>query len=196
MLLTKQHPHLHKEITDASAFVLFQLSASNYDTLIGSVNQIFASAASSSEEDTIAQLGLIEHLNLKRERLMDLLGKVNRAAPAIKKAGVQLALARVLRKAIWNWIDHYPMEFVTLCKSGVKLSGMNGGGASGVLKLVANLNFLSLSLSLCVCVCVCVCVCHSLLIQLMPIRCLISLIIGLEHRPRNERKSGRFKSCS
>jgi len=122
MLLTKQHPHLHKEITDASAFVLFQLSASNYDTLIGSINQIFASTASSSEEDTISQLNLIEHLNLKRERLMDLLSKINRAAPSIKKAGVQLALARVLRKAIWNWIDQYPMEFVQLCRAGVKLS--------------------------------------------------------------------------
>jgi len=185
MLLTKQHPHLHKEITDASAFVLFQLSASNYDTLIGSINQIFASTASSSEEDTISQLNLIEHLNLKRERLMDLLSKINRAAPSIKKAGVQLALARVLRKAIWNWIDQYPMEFVQLCRAGVKLSRtclrLRPSIATCALRF-----FFSPSPPVLIC---------CLLRQPNPTRCLISLIRGPARRPRSERRSGRSRPC-
>lgn len=122
-LLTRQHTHLHAEIHKQAAMVLFQLSASNYDTIIGSINMIFTNVTGGSEEETIAQLLLVEHINLNMKRLSELLDKVNRSTAHFKKAGVQYAVARVLRKAIWNWIDHYPMEFVSLCQKGVRLPG-------------------------------------------------------------------------
>ncbi len=31
-----------------------------------------------------------------------------------KKDNLRILLARVLTRAIWNWIDNYPMEFVSL----------------------------------------------------------------------------------
>eukprot|EP01094_Clydonella_sp_ATCC50884_P006709 TRINITY_DN1591_c0_g1_i1.p1 TRINITY_DN1591_c0_g1~~TRINITY_DN1591_c0_g1_i1.p1 ORF type:complete len:2499 (-),score=1256.67 TRINITY_DN1591_c0_g1_i1:167-7663(-) len=122
-LLTRQHPHMHAEIHRHAAEVLFQLSASNYDTIIGSINMIFTNVTGGSEEETIAQLLLVEHINLNMKRLSELVDKVNRSTAHFKKAGVQFAVARVLRKAIWNWIDHYPMEFVSLCQKGVRLPG-------------------------------------------------------------------------
>jgi len=38
--------------------------------------------------------------------------------PPFKRDSLRLLLSRVLTRAIWNWINNYPMEFVSLCQVG------------------------------------------------------------------------------
>jgi neurofibromin 1 len=117
----KTHVHLNAEIQTEAQKCLFQLSASNYENIIGNLTQCFT--ANLPEEESCQQLALIEHLNLNSKHLAGLLDKVNRNIASFKKTGVQFALAKALRKAIWNWIDNYPMEFVALCQTGERMKG-------------------------------------------------------------------------
>jgi hypothetical protein len=99
---------------------LFQLSATNYDAVISLVS---FSSATTSEEELATQFQLMEYLNLNSRRLAELLQKMNQVVPLLKKDAQRFGVAKVLRTAIWNWIDNYPMEFVSLCQSGHRLPG-------------------------------------------------------------------------
>ncbi|KYR01829.1 hypothetical protein DLAC_01846 [Tieghemostelium lacteum] len=116
------------ELQINSGNVLFQLSATNYEAVSGKILDIFHSIASGKETDEQTnQFMLIEHLNLNSKRLSELLDKVTKSAANIKKDKQQLIFSQVLRKAVWNWIDNYPMEFVALCQSGERLPGNPDG---------------------------------------------------------------------
>jgi len=99
---------------------LFQLSATNYDAVISLVS---FSSATTNEEELATQFQLMEYLNLNSRRLAELLQKMNQVVPLLKKDAQRFGVAKVLRTAIWNWIDNYPMEFVSLCQSGHRLPG-------------------------------------------------------------------------
>jgi len=66
---------------------------------------------------------IMENLNLNSRRLSELLQKLCKIVPSIKKDVHRFGVARSLRKAIWNWIDNFPIEFVSLCKTGARLPG-------------------------------------------------------------------------
>lgn len=69
---------------------------------------------------------MVEYLYFNSQRLSDLLNKIHQAVPAYtKKNNRQAILARVLRSAIWNWIDHNPEEFEAISKSGKELDGLD-----------------------------------------------------------------------
>lgn len=68
-----------------------------------------------STEDS--SLHAIEYLNLTMKRLSELITKLLKIALTWKKGGSLTLMAKSLRQAIWNWIDNYPMEFVTLSQS-------------------------------------------------------------------------------
>lgn len=68
-----------------------------------------------STEDS--SLHAIEYLNLTMKRLSELITKLLKIALTWKKGGSLTLMAKALRQAIWNWIDNYPMEFVTLSQS-------------------------------------------------------------------------------
>lgn len=75
-------------------------------------------------DETTNQYNLLQYLDLNTKRLANLLLLVSKNIQSYgKKPSHQVILTRVLRKAIWNWIDSYPMEFVALCKSGQRFSG-------------------------------------------------------------------------
>lgn len=76
-----------------------------------------------TEEEVSSQLNLLQYLNYDADQLAELLKKVDSATNTYKKDKVQFILARVLRKAIWNWIDNYPIQFVSLCQGTLKLQG-------------------------------------------------------------------------
>jgi len=120
----KSHAFLQTELREKAGQVLFQLSASNYETVFSSISSQINNPPGNTEEELAQPFLLIEYLNLNSRRLSELLEKLNRASSAFKKSIVQVTLARVLRKAIWNWIDNYPMEFVALCQAGTKLPGI------------------------------------------------------------------------
>lgn len=76
-----------------------------------------------TEEEISSQLNLLQYLNYDADQLAELLKKVDSAANTYKRDKVQFVLAKVLRKAIWNWIDNYPIQFVSLCQGTLKLQG-------------------------------------------------------------------------
>eukprot|EP01090_Pellita_catalonica_P017046 TRINITY_DN5062_c0_g4_i1.p1 TRINITY_DN5062_c0_g4~~TRINITY_DN5062_c0_g4_i1.p1 ORF type:complete len:2520 (+),score=346.34 TRINITY_DN5062_c0_g4_i1:70-7629(+) len=113
----------HQDIRDSAGRLLFQLSASNYES------PVLAKIGFTISDEVTTPLNLIEYFNLNKSRLGELVSRftkhIDMKQGVFKKApsGHWLLLARVLTKAIWNWIDHYPMEFVSLCQSGTRLSG-------------------------------------------------------------------------
>eukprot|EP01133_Synstelium_polycarpum_P017457 gene17457-20830_t len=104
---------------------IFQLSATNYEAVSTKVSEILHTAINSKEADEsfTNQFHLIEHLNLNSKRLAELLDRIGKVLPSLKKERHQLILAQVLKRAVWNWIDNYPMEFVTLCKMCERFPG-------------------------------------------------------------------------
>jgi neurofibromin 1 len=75
-------------------------------------------------DETTNQYLMLQHLDMNTKRLTNLFSKIMQNINAYaKKPNHQLLLAKAFRKAIWNWIDSYPMEFVQLCKSGQRFPG-------------------------------------------------------------------------
>ncbi|GAM17779.1 hypothetical protein SAMD00019534_009540 [Acytostelium subglobosum LB1] len=114
------------ELQVSSGKVIFQLSATNYETVSAKLTEILITIVTSKgevDEQVTNQFFLIEHLNLNSKRLSELLDKITKSANHFKKERHQFVLSQVLRKAVWNWIDNYPMEFVTLCKMCERLPG-------------------------------------------------------------------------
>lgn len=103
---------------------MFQLSATNYESVFSKIAEsIHAIVNGKDTDDTTSNFTLVECLNLNSRRLSELLERISRAAPHFKKEKQQNVISQVLRKAIWNWIDNYPMEFVALCQSGTRFPG-------------------------------------------------------------------------
>lgn len=106
------------ELLEAAGQNLFQLSATNYDAVASVIH-----LNTSQIDDTEVQVHFffLEWLNLNGKRLTDLLGRFCTVIPNMKKEAHRFGVAKSLRKAIWNWIDHYPVEFVKLCQSGGRM---------------------------------------------------------------------------
>lgn len=119
-ILKPPGPHHAAELRDKAGRVLFQVSASKFDILMGKLGSPL-----SAGDEVSSPLNLIEYLNLNSTRLTDILQKVLAASEdaPFKKDNLRILLARVLTRAIWNWIDNYPMEFVSLSQNGTKLPG-------------------------------------------------------------------------
>eukprot|EP01087_Luapelamoeba_hula_P001442 TRINITY_DN1115_c0_g1_i1.p1 TRINITY_DN1115_c0_g1~~TRINITY_DN1115_c0_g1_i1.p1 ORF type:complete len:2561 (-),score=353.59 TRINITY_DN1115_c0_g1_i1:117-7799(-) len=119
-LLAGPGPHLGQELREKAGLLFFQLSAYNWDTVIGRV-----SSGVSNQDETTTPWNLLENLNLNSARLSQLLIMVAGAVEdgIFKKTNMQVLLARILVRAIWNWIDHYPMEFLSFCQKGTRLRG-------------------------------------------------------------------------
>jgi neurofibromin 1 len=120
-LTSRQLPFFHGELQEAASRCLYQLSASNYETIIP--NMVAAIGQATVEEDVIMHINLLETLNTNRKQLAELFKRLEKIIVNTKKSPVLICFARVLRKIIWNWIDRYPIEFVNLCKSESKLEG-------------------------------------------------------------------------
>eukprot|EP01132_Coremiostelium_polycephalum_P003622 gene3622-4511_t len=113
-----------QEIQTNSGSVIFQLSATNYETVSSKITEIIHAIVNGKESDEhTSQFYLIEHLNLNSKRLSELLDKITKSAAHFKKDRQQLIISQVMKKAVWNWIDNYPMEFVSLCQSCERLPG-------------------------------------------------------------------------
>lgn len=119
--ITKPLPVLEDELRQAASQAAFQLSASNYETIFQTLSFCFVTPL--SEEETCTNIGLFEHLCLNITRLSGLFDRINRNIANFKKSTVQFTLAKALHKVIWNWINNYPMQFVTICQQCAKIPG-------------------------------------------------------------------------
>ena len=107
-----------RELSERAAGVVFHLSATNFDAVFSLVlKQMSLQNADDCEQTALC---LLEHLYLNATRLSLLIKEINKAGANFKKSSQQY-LARALRKAIWNWIDNCPIEFLALCQSGGRM---------------------------------------------------------------------------
>lgn len=105
--------------------VLNFLSALEPELVVSKITSIIQTGPDMKDGDeTNNQYLMIENLNLNLKNLSDLLSKVCQAMPAyLKKPNRQLILAKVLRSAIWNWIDNYPSEFAEVVQKDANIEG-------------------------------------------------------------------------
>ena len=112
-----------KELHDAAAKCLFQLSAANCPIVIKSITNNLTSQAL-TEEEIQTNISLLEYLNHNDKSLGMMIQMIGKALNGQKKSNIQVAMAKVLRSIIWSWIDNFPWQFIALCQSGQRLAGI------------------------------------------------------------------------
>ncbi|CAG8742080.1 6530_t:CDS:2, partial [Racocetra fulgida] len=89
-------------------------------TIVGVASEIITAANDHTIE--AAELRLLEVSDLNSKRLSMVLQELCDSISTLRKPA-QIVMATVLRKAIWNWIEVFPAEFVTLCQTQKRMGG-------------------------------------------------------------------------
>ncbi|CAG8517845.1 8557_t:CDS:10 [Diversispora eburnea] len=111
------------EIYKNAGRVIFYISASNWDIVFNRIRQKIAFLCNTNEEyPETSELKLLEVSDLNSQRLSMVLQELCNTFMQLKKSA-QITMATVLRKAIWNWIEVFPAEFVALCQSKKRMDG-------------------------------------------------------------------------
>jgi neurofibromin 1 len=106
------------QVKQLASNVIFALSVNNFNTLFSKIltrleekNEDFQQSDSNLPND----LELIQHINFDMIKLTRLFNEVIKRWVNLKKSN-QTVLVTSLEKAIWNWLDTYPEEFMDLQK--------------------------------------------------------------------------------
>ncbi|POG62935.1 hypothetical protein GLOIN_2v1784706 [Rhizophagus irregularis DAOM 181602=DAOM 197198] len=103
--------------------VIFYISASNWNVVFSRIrNRIGYLTSTNDEWPETSELKLLECSDLNSKRLSMVLQELCSSFLHLKRSA-QTMMANVLRKAIWNWIEVFPAEFVTLCQEQKRLEG-------------------------------------------------------------------------
>lgn len=119
ILTSKSSMFLQQQLQEKATKCLFQLSASNYDDVVSQILPLLTSAV--SEEEISTHAVLLEYLNVNEYNLGRLLARLAPIITGVKKTNPQVVYAKVLHQVIWNWINRYPLEFQSLCKTKRKV---------------------------------------------------------------------------
>ncbi|KAI9491357.1 hypothetical protein BDB00DRAFT_874401 [Zychaea mexicana] len=111
------------DIYKAASRVVFYVSASNWPIMFGKIKaRILYLSTTMDENPETADMRLLECSALNAKRLSMILTELCSTFMHLKKSA-QLFVAVTLRRAIWNWIETYPSEFMRLCHSQKRLDG-------------------------------------------------------------------------
>ena len=111
------------QMTKTVSRIVFFLSASNWPLLLARIKARISHLQTTIDDNPdMVELRLLEWSNLNRIRLSQTLQEVSSSFLHVKRPA-QIAVASVLRKAIWNWIDVQPAELDALIESGRKIEG-------------------------------------------------------------------------
>lgn len=113
---------MQKELHEISKKCLFQLSASNFTHVTKNITT-FLTPQTLTEEDIQNHVTLLEYMNINDKALGMTIQMIGKALNGQKKTNIQIAMAKVLRNIIWNWIDNFPWQFISLCQSGQRIGG-------------------------------------------------------------------------
>ncbi|KAF7723612.1 Ras GTPase activating protein ira2 [Apophysomyces ossiformis] len=111
------------DIYKATSRVVFYLSASNWAIVFARIKSwlLYLSKVADENAET-ADIRLLECCALDQHRLGIVLQELGSAFLHLKRSA-QLALGSILRRAIWNWIETYPSQFVALYQGKTRLEG-------------------------------------------------------------------------
>ncbi|KAI9323567.1 hypothetical protein BX666DRAFT_2016762 [Dichotomocladium elegans] len=111
------------DIYKAASRVIFYVSASNWSVMFTKIKARLIQLSTSMEENPeTADMRLLECSALNSKRLGMVLSELCTTFMHLKKSA-QLFVAVTLRRAIWNWIETYPSEFMKLCHNQKRLEG-------------------------------------------------------------------------
>ncbi|KAG9291425.1 hypothetical protein G9A89_021843 [Geosiphon pyriformis] len=111
------------EIFKNAGRVIFYISASNWGVVFSRIKTRIGYLTSTNDEwPETAELKLLECSDLNSKRLSMILKELCGSFMHLKRSA-QTVMAVVLRKAIWNWIEVFPAEFVALCQSQKRMDG-------------------------------------------------------------------------
>ncbi|XP_071038330.1 neurofibromin isoform X2 [Parasteatoda tepidariorum] len=106
--------HMIVQLKNLASKVLFSLSLNNFNAVFSRISARLQELSITNEENPdFIDIELIQHINLDVTRLIKLLNEVNQKFKSLKK-NVYVVLMNCLEKAIWNWMDTYPKEFMEL----------------------------------------------------------------------------------
>nr|XP_046916512.1 neurofibromin-like isoform X2 [Dermatophagoides farinae] len=103
--------------------VLFSLSLNNFNAVFSRISARLQELSNTSEENMdFIDIELIQYINVDINRLLKLLLEINLKFRSLKKNAHYILLNNV-EKAIWNWIETYPQEFMEYqCRPNEELS--------------------------------------------------------------------------
>ncbi|KAL0094889.1 hypothetical protein F4703DRAFT_1902562 [Phycomyces blakesleeanus] len=114
---------LMKEIYKTSSRILFYLSASNWTIMFSKIkSRILYLSTTADENPDTSEMRFLECSCLNKNRLVIILTEISSSFIHLKKSA-QLVIAMVLRRAIWNWIETYPYEFMQLYHQQRRIEG-------------------------------------------------------------------------
>ncbi|KAJ7094350.1 hypothetical protein C8R44DRAFT_384405 [Mycena epipterygia] len=107
-------PHtLNSLLVKFAGRVIFHISASNWPVVFhrlrNKLHYLAGDLDRSKQTPDLIDLQLLSHCAMNRERLISVLQELSALLLNLKEE--HTAIAPVLRVAVWNWIDQYPMEF-------------------------------------------------------------------------------------
>ncbi|ORY04201.1 hypothetical protein K493DRAFT_311429 [Basidiobolus meristosporus CBS 931.73] len=121
--ISRVYTELMKGIHHAAGHILFYISASNWPIVYQRIKSRMAILTSTSDENAdTSELKLLEWCNLNSRRLSTILQELCVVFLQFKRPA-QMEMAIILRKAIWSFIEVYPMDFIALCQSEKRLEG-------------------------------------------------------------------------
>ncbi|KAG0224055.1 Ras GTPase activating protein ira2, partial [Actinomortierella wolfii] len=116
-------PDISGEIYKTAGRVLFYISASNWPIVFARLKARIQHLSTTNDEwPETAELKLLETASLNQRRLGQVLTELRSSFLHLKRSA-QTVMATVLHKAIWNWIEVFPSEFVYLCQTQKRMEG-------------------------------------------------------------------------
>ncbi|KAF7721136.1 Ras GTPase activating protein ira2, partial [Apophysomyces ossiformis] len=112
------------DIYRAAGKVLYYVSASNWLTYYAKIKnsiQVLGAITEATEKNT-PEIRMLECCCLTRPRLHMVLSELSPYFLHMKRHG-KLLFSRMMRKAIWRWIETYPNQFAEVCASEDRLLG-------------------------------------------------------------------------
>ncbi|KAI1294478.1 Ras GTPase activating protein ira2 [Mortierella claussenii] len=118
-----QEVELSNEIYKTAGRVLFYISASNWPIVFARLKARIQHLTTTNDDwPETAELKLLETASLNQRRLGQVLTELRSTFLHLKRSA-QTVMGQVLHKAIWNWIEVFPSEFVHLCQTQKRMEG-------------------------------------------------------------------------
>ncbi|XP_025987354.2 neurofibromin isoform X2 [Solenopsis invicta] len=108
-----------KMIRDLASKVLFALSLNFFNAVFNRISARLQELSSNSGDENLdcSDIELMQYINVDVHRLTRLLNEIIlKVRQLIGKKSAYLVLMNPLEKAIWNWMDTYPLEFAEVQK--------------------------------------------------------------------------------
>ncbi|KAG0375555.1 MAG: hypothetical protein J3R72DRAFT_528012 [Linnemannia gamsii] len=118
-----QEVELSQEIYKTAGKILFYISASNWPIVFARLKARIQHLSTTNDDwPETAELKLLETASLNQRRLGQVLTELRSSFLHLKRSA-QTVMGQVLHKAIWNWIETFPSEFVLLCQTQKRMEG-------------------------------------------------------------------------